>query len=163
MQSTQSTAWSINEEEIAYYVGKKSIRVECDDDRVLQVLASTTKKNAGERMQKTVKSIQSSLPSSYEVYIPKIQPAIRMAEAKTTPVTLDSSCFCNSSSCRVKASSQIKTQNYIVVQPKANQTFEYMTLSKFGQCAVKCVSGSLDQLYLSDVSDPTSRSDYGKS
>lgn len=57
--------------------------------------------------------------SSYgdlKVYIPSLMPLIGMGTPKTTPVSLNRSCYCNASECKPAISSSINTQNYVTAK-----------------------------------------------
>ena len=47
------------------------------------------------------------------VYIPSLMPNISMGRPKTTPVSLNRSCFCNANECKPSVSTTINTQNFV--------------------------------------------------
>ena len=55
-----------------------------------------------------------------KVYIPELMPNIPMGIPKIIPVSLNKSCYCNSTDCRPSVASQIQTQNFVTALSSYN-------------------------------------------
>lgn len=55
-----------------------------------------------------------------KVYIPSLMPLIPMGTPRTTPVSLNASCYCNANDCKPSVASQISTQNFVTAQAPYN-------------------------------------------
>ena len=64
-----------------------------------------------------------SSSGSLKVYIPELMPSISMGKPKTTPVSLNKTCYANANDCKPSVSSKINTQNYVT----ALAPYEYNT------------------------------------
>ncbi len=120
MESTQSESWSLNTEEIGYYVGKANIK---------------------------------TTASEFKVYIPKLQPSTSMEKEKEIREYISGSCFCNATECRPNINSSVTVANYIIVSPQGNETFKKSYLAPLSKVKIKCIANSVDQLYMSSITD----------
>ena len=57
-----------------------------------------------------------SSSGSLRVYIPSLMPLIAMGIPKITPVSLNTTCFCNASDCKPAVANKIDTQNYVTAE-----------------------------------------------
>ena len=53
---------------------------------------------------------------SLKVYLPELMPMISMGNPRSTPSSLNSSCYCNASDCKPSVSSSINTQNFVTAK-----------------------------------------------
>lgn len=99
----------------------------------------------------------STSSSSYKVYIPKIIPLINQGIAKDTNESLSRSCFKNAAACMVTPKNTVTTANYVIVSTQNNQGFVRPVLKMNARLQIKVANKSLDQLYVTNLSD---QSDY---